>query len=181
MAPNGKQVVLGIMGPGDLAGCEAVFRRSAYHATATGVSDSLVLSWSAVRVFQLFADSPRLATNALTIVSGRAGDFMRRMREVAIEPVEQRLARTLLELAPPDRREALRTGSPVEIALSRRDLGGMSGVSPFTVSRIVQAWQRKGIVRGGRQRLLVPDSTRLSHVAVGKALHRAYSRRRGPT
>lgn len=181
MAPNGKQVVLGIMGPGDLVGCEAVFRRTAYRATATGVSESMVLSWSAVRVFQLFEYSPRLATNALAIVSGRAEDFMQRMREVAIEPVEQRLARTLLKLAPPDRREAPRTGSPVEIALSRRDLGDMTGMSLFTVSRIVQAWQQQGIVRGGRQRLLVLDPTRLSHVAVGKALRKSYSPRRGPT
>lgn len=106
---------------------------------------------------------------------------MRRMREVAIEPVEQRLARTLLELAPPDRREALRTGSPVEIALSRRDLGGMSGVSPFTVSRIVQAWQRKGSSEGDGSGFSSWTQPGCHNVAVGKALHRAYSRRRGPT
>lgn len=177
VAADGEQVVLGIMGPGDLVGCVAVFRRIPYPATATAITHTTVLFWSAGRVFALFERMPRLATNALAVVSRRAEDFMQRMREVASEPVEQRLARTLLKLSRPDGREPARKGEPVEVALSRRDLAEMTGTTLFTVSRIVQVWEREGLVQGGRQRLLVLDFGRLARVAEGKELSKAWRRR----
>ncbi|HKH96637.1 MAG TPA: hypothetical protein VKA39_08955, partial [Beijerinckiaceae bacterium] len=42
---------------------------------------------------------PQLAKNALSVVSGRAEEMLRRVQEMATEPADQRIARALLRLA----------------------------------------------------------------------------------
>jgi len=44
----------------------------------------------------------------------------------------------------------------------------MTGTTLHTVSRILSAWEGKGIVEGGRQKLTVTDPQRLLRLAEGE-------------
>jgi CRP-like cAMP-binding protein len=50
LAPDGSQKTLRFMVPGDIIGCAAVFSRFAYPATATAVTDSVVIAWTASQI-----------------------------------------------------------------------------------------------------------------------------------
>jgi CRP-like cAMP-binding protein len=54
-----------------------------------------------------------------------------------------------------------RIGRPVdgtiEIALSREELAQMTGTTLFTVSRLLSAWEARGIVRPRREAVTVYD------------------------
>ena len=43
----------------------------------------------------------------------------------------------------------------------------MTGTTLHTVSRILCAWEGRGLVRGGRQKLLVRNPQQLLHIAEG--------------
>jgi CRP-like cAMP-binding protein len=87
-----------------------------------------------------------------------------RLREVATEKVEQRIAHTIMRLADQAGR---RTARGVEIAfpISRQDLAEMAGTTLHTVSRTLSGWEDQGIVTSGRRRVVVSDPRALSRIA----------------
>ena len=166
MSPDGKPLTLRLLGPGDLVGCAAVFRKLPYPATATAVVETKVLVWSAARFESLMDGQPRLAKNALSVVSGRAEEMLRRVHEMATESVDQRIARALLRLAR-DAGRPVDGGTEIDFALSRQDLAEFAGATLYTVSRTLSAWQHAGIVASGRRRVVVCDLPRLTRLAEG--------------
>lgn len=168
IAPDGRPLTVAFLGPGEIAGCAAVFRGIPYPATATAVTDSAVLVWTKPQIDALMERYPKIAANALRIVGGRAEAMLRRLQELSTEGVEQRIARALLRLAHEAGR-SVASGVQVDFALSRQDLAELSGATLYTVSRTVSAWERGGIVKTGRQRVIVSDLDRLAELAaVGK-------------
>jgi CRP-like cAMP-binding protein len=172
LTPEGGQVVLGLQLPGDLVGCAAVFRKRPYPATAVAASDAVVISWHASYIFDAIAGIPQLSSNALAIVSDRADEFMSRMREMAQEPVDRRLARNLLRIVEKQAAVAPGEAEARDVSMSRRDLADLCGTTLFTVSRILQVWERAGIVRCGRRRVGVLNPDRLRGVAAGAGIVR---------
>ena len=107
---------------------------------------------------------PRLALNALCLVSGLLADLFRRDAEMNNGPVRRRLAVQLLKFVPPG--EA--NGDPLqEVRMTRQELGQLCGTTLFTVSRVLCNWERAGIVTLGRGRVRLVDRARLSRIAGG--------------
>ena len=164
LGKDGAQTALRFMGPGDVIGCAAVFRRIPYPATATAVSESKVLAWTAAQFDQLLRRYPQLAVNALALMGERTEEMLQRLRAITTEPSEQRLARAVLRLAKPIASEP-QPGGSVDVRLSRQDLAELADTTLYTASRIISAWRRSGIVAGGRGRIVVRDFKRLSQIA----------------
>jgi CRP-like cAMP-binding protein len=77
-----------------------------------------------------------------------------RLRELATERVEQRVARTLLRLARQVGRK-VEGGVLIDMPLSRQDLAEMTGTTLYTVSRILSQWEQQHLVETGRERILI--------------------------
>ncbi|MBB4102919.1 Crp/Fnr family transcriptional regulator, partial [Allorhizobium borbori] len=56
-------------------------------------------------------------------------------------------------------------GIRIDFPISRQDIAEMTGTTLHTVSRIFSAWEAKGLVEGGRQKLLVRDVPGLEALA----------------
>ncbi|WP_029031990.1 Crp/Fnr family transcriptional regulator [Salinarimonas rosea] len=161
---DGQQVVVRFVSPGDLFGIAPAIGRTTYPATATAIVGSTAVAWPTSAWPRLLALHPALAANALTTVGARLQDAHTRVVELATEPAEQRIAHALLRLA----EAAGRTGAQgVEIGfpLSRQDVAEMTGTTLHTVSRILSAWQREGLVSGGRRRIALRDRDGLARIA----------------
>jgi len=164
LSPSGSQVTLRILGPGELAGCAAVIRRSPYPATATAVDDTTALCWNADRFFTLMRAYPVLAENTLRIMSGRAQDFLGRLVSAAAKTAEERIAEAILRSAthggPTDR---------LELRVSRRDLAELSDVNYFTLVRTLSAFRKQGIIDLNENCVVVRLPERLRVIASGSA------------
>jgi CRP-like cAMP-binding protein len=160
---DGNQIGLRFMRRGDPIGCQAVFRDMPYPATATVCADSTFLIWKSAFVREAIAGSPVVAGNAMGLVGDRATDFMARMRELATEPVESRLARQLVTLVR-DSPERGAQGVSVAFPISRQDLAEMCGSNLYSVTRILSRWRDAGYVESGRQRILVRDAAALAAI-----------------
>jgi CRP-like cAMP-binding protein len=168
VTPHGEQIVVRFVSPGDLFGVAMALGRDDYPGTATAVVDSLALLWPSTAWPEMISRHPALAGNAMRVIGGRLQDAHQRLREIATEDVEQRVAHTVLKLAA----EAGKTssvGTTIDFPLSRQDIAEMTATTLHTVSRIMSAWEVAGLIEGGRQRIAIRDQARLRLIADGQA------------
>lgn len=97
---------------------------------------------------------PRVALNTIHHLAQRVQELQQRNLELATERVERRIAHVLLRLVRASGRKA-ETGILIDFPLSRQDIAEMSGTTLYTVSRTLNAWQQKGLVEIGRERVLI--------------------------
>lgn len=109
---------------------------------------------------------PRIALNALRIVGRRLDELQDRLRELATEKVEQRVAHALARLARQAGREG-ESGIEIGFPLTRKDLAAMTGTAHYTVSRLLGSWQDRGVVAMAGRRIVVRDLTALEAIAAG--------------
>lgn len=166
ITPDGRQVVVRFVSPGDLFGIAPAIGRTSYPATAVAIVESRAAAWPTTSWPRLIALHPALAANALQVVGGRLQDAHTRVVELATETVEQRVAHALLRLAERAGRAAAE-GVEIDFPLSRQDVAEMTGTTLHTVSRILSAWEKEGLVAGGRMRIALRDRAALARIAEG--------------
>jgi CRP-like cAMP-binding protein len=163
----GKDVVLELLGPGEVFGGVAVIERRPYPAAAQAVEPSLVVKIPAEAVEGLVARHPRVIREMALLIGRRLRAAHDAVRALAVDPVEARLAATLLRLA---EREGRRTprGLVVPFHLTRQGLADMSGTTVETTIRVVGRWLREGWVEDEGGVLTVRDPAALRERAAGE-------------
>ena len=152
VTPEGHEVIVAILGPGDIVGGIAVIADIPYPASAQAVETCRLWCWDRETFWRLLERYPALALNALRVLAGRFQELQDRYRELATERVERRVARALLRLAGQmGRREADRV--VIDYPLTRQDLAELTGTTLYTVSRILRRWEEQGLVEVGRERV----------------------------
>ena len=162
--PEGHQVVLRFIGPGEMFGPAAVFEGQRYPVSAQAVRWCQVFAWNGKTMAALMESCPRLALNALRDLTARLRDLQERYGELATERVERRVAHALIRLAG-EAGWKTEDGVLIDMPLSRQDLAEMTGTTLYTVSRILSGWQREGLLDIGRQRVTILDSQGLIAIA----------------
>lgn len=146
---DGQQVIFGYIIPGREFAVIAALESTIYPVSAQAVGDSQALVWDREGINELMFQYPRIAVNALKILSGRIAGFQNRIRELATQRVERRIARSLLRLAN-QTGKLTAEGVLIDLPLSRQDLAEMNGTTLYTVSRTLTKWEKRGIVRSKR-------------------------------
>ncbi|MEI2691968.1 MAG: Crp/Fnr family transcriptional regulator [Anaerolineae bacterium] len=154
VTPDGQQVILRIVSPGDPFGWMALMRQAAYPAAAQALVASEALAWDAEAMTQLIERHPRIALNILPLLAEQLQDMQNRYRELATERVERRVARALLRLVRQTGRK-VENGVLIDFPLTREDLAGITGTTLYTVSRILSGWEKRGLIETSRQRILI--------------------------
>jgi CRP-like cAMP-binding protein len=161
---DGQQIIIRYLGPGDVVGYAALTGDQAHPGAVTAVDDSHLIGMPATLLREVMGRYALIAMNAVTLMGERYRDLQIRLRELATEKVERRIAHTLLRLS---QQAGRRTARGVEIAfpLSRQDLAEMTGTTLHTVSRTLSGWEARGLVDSGRRRVIVAKPEALAEVA----------------
>ena len=152
--PEGHQVVLRLLGPGEAFGGVAAFSGGRYPVTAEAVTEVTAFEWAGPAMAALMERYPQITMNALRFVAARLHELQVRYRQLATEKVERRVARALIRLVQEAGRK-VESGVLIDLPLSREDIAQMTGTTLYTVSRILARWEAEGIVELGRQRMVV--------------------------
>jgi CRP-like cAMP-binding protein len=155
-----------MVNPGEIFGMARMLKRTDYPGTAAAVTDSIVLRWPMTSWDELVAAHPVLAANVMGIIGQRLQEAHARVRELSTEEVERRVAHAVLRLAGQAGRKEP-GGIRIDFPISKQDIAEMTGTTLHTVSRILTAWEKAGLVEGGRQRLLVKEPHRLLLIGDG--------------
>lgn len=157
---SGDQVIALHIVAGQLFGIAAALGRDRYPATAITVDECLVLSWPNESWQRFVASYDGFATENYKVVGERMGEMNNRLVEMATQHVEQRVARAVLRLINQSGKKT-EDGIEIDFPITRQNLSEMTGTTLHTVSRLLSGWEKNGIVKSTRRRIVVSDPHRL--------------------
>jgi CRP-like cAMP-binding protein len=157
ITPNGQQITMRIMTPGQTYGGIALLNpRAGYPATAQAVENSTALAWDTAHLRELVEKDPAISLNVMSLMHGYISELQERQKALVTDRVEQRIARILLKLANQSGKK-IDEGVLIDLPITRQDIAEMSGTTLFTVSRTLNEWERSGLLEIGRERVVIRD------------------------
>lgn len=154
---DGQQVNIRTIGPGQVFGAlGAVNPNASYPACAQAMEDSNALAIPSTAFRRLLEERPYLSFGLMGLMTAYIQEMQERYREMVTEKVEQRIARVLLRLAGQLGR-SVKQGAGIELLFSRQELAEMAGTTLYTVSRTLSAWEKRGWVTTGRERIILSN------------------------
>lgn len=156
-SPEGREVVLNIIHPGEIFGEIGLLdgKERTADATAMDACELLVLER---RDFVPFLEKhPDICLHLIAVLCARLRRTTEQVEDVLFLDLQARLAKTLLHLADAHGQPAP-GGIALGARLSQRDLANMIGASRESVNRQLSLWEEEGLVARNRGALTILDS-----------------------
>ncbi len=165
--PNGQRVNLRTIYPWQMFGALGAVRAEAtYPASAQTLEDSSALAIKSEFLHEMIQTRPYISFDLMNLMTSYIQEMQARYRELATERVEQRVANALIRLAGQSGIKSTKeTG--IELSFSRQDVAEMTGTTLYTVSRLLSDWERKGIIKTGREKIRIISPHDLVRIADG--------------
>ncbi len=155
-SPDGKEVVLATLGPGEICGEIALLDGKERTADARAATDCTVVVLERRDVLAFFAQFPEVWPKLIDVLCERLRGADQQVTEFALSPVPVRLAKALLRLATSDD-EAVNGRSSARVRLTQRELGNVIGATRECVNKHLRAWQRMGVVRIAERLIVITN------------------------
>lgn len=161
---NGRQILIALLGPGEIFGELAVldpFPRSATVTTLTPL-DAVIINSDALRA--RIGEQPEIAEQLLQVVARRIRRTSDATSSTIFHDVPARVARHLLDLA---RRFGTDDGHCLRVNhhLSQQEFAQLVGVARETVVRVLSDFTRRGWIRWQTTMVFIDDSDSLARRA----------------
>ena len=158
---SGKEFIIAFFGPGEMFGEVAVFEVKPYPASAQAVADTRVLAIKKDAFLSFLATRPQVALEIINVLGGRLRDAQSRLKDLAGERVEQRIAMTLLMLS---------SKLGLTLPFTRQEIANMAGTTTETAIRVTSQLKERGIIRSVRGKIIILDETKLRLLSEGPPL-----------
>ncbi|MFC1976724.1 Crp/Fnr family transcriptional regulator [Chloroflexota bacterium] len=154
----GKEFIVAFFGPGEMFGEVAVFEDKPYPASAQVVAETKVVGIKREDFLSFLGSRPQVALRIIGVLGGRLRDAQSRLRDLAGERVEQRLASVLLMLS---------SKLGLTLPFTRQEIADMAGTTIETTIRVMSHLMDRGIIRSTRGRVIILDEEKLRLLSEG--------------
>jgi CRP-like cAMP-binding protein len=165
-SPDGKELFLNIMEPGDTFGEIALLDGRQRTATACTTAPSNLLVIVRDQFLALLRREPELVTHLLELLCQRLRWMSGLTEESALLPVPARLARRLLSLGT---LHGQATATGIRLAISQEEVARFVGLSRQIVNQHLQHWKAQHWVALGRGNITIVDPVALQAVVAADA------------
>lgn len=159
--PDGKQIILGFIEPGEIFGELSLLDESPYEERAEAVSQATVVLIPAEVVRSLMEVDAKLSLGITKLLGFRRTRIERRLRSLIFRSNRDRVIQLLLDLCEQYGRSST-NGVEIGIPLSHQDMASIVGTTRESTTLVLGEFQEMGIVRVSRQRVVVLDLSRLA-------------------
>ena len=162
VTPGTKEYVYAVLGPGSYFGLATAVRRAAFTADARafGATDLAVFRGDALCA--MLDERPVLWRHVTTLLSRRLRLALLTLRDNAVAPLPERIARRLLGHA---LSSDLRGLSAVPVRMTQTDLALMLGASRSRTNAALKLLEGRGLLRAGYRGITILDLAGLRKVA----------------
>ncbi len=161
---DGKDVVFGLMGPGEVLGEMALLDGEPRSATVVATEATSLVTLHRRDFFPFLERHPRAAIALAKELAARVRRLSERAEDRQTLPLPARIAKRLVALASEHGKRATPAG-PVEIRMPQQDLADLVGTTRESVNKQLRSWEEAGFVRLGRGRILIERPERLGELA----------------
>jgi CRP/FNR family transcriptional regulator, nitrogen oxide reductase regulator len=151
---EGREVILRQIGTGEIFGGAGIWGENDYPASAVAQEDAVVLQLPSLEFQSLMASHAELSLAVIQELGLRLREAEARIRDLQAEHVERRLARALVRLAAKQGHSST-VSVGLTVLLTRQDLAAVAGTTLSTASRTLSAWDQRGVITAGRQRVTI--------------------------
>ncbi len=160
-SPEGREVVLAILQPGEVFGEIALLDGKERTADARAITACDLAVLERRDVMDFLRRQPDAWPRLVEVLCDRLRASDLQMAELAMQPLPVRLAKVLLRMAHSETLE--RPADRVEV--SQRELGNIVGAARESVNKCLSEWQRSGCVRIERTSITISDRAILEQTA----------------
>jgi len=163
VSPDGKEVTLNVINPGEVFGEVALLDGKPRSADASATEETTLLVLER-RVFLPFlTDNQDLVLRLLAVLCDRLRKTSVALEEIALFDLPARLARVLLKLSV-DYGRSDGKGIRIDFKLSQRDLSNLVASTRESVNKQLRAWRDNGVVDMDAGYLILLRPERLTHL-----------------
>lgn len=161
---DGRENLLAVFGPGELIGELSLFDPGLRTATATAITDAVLLRMGHDELAQWLATTPSVAEHLLRTMARRLRRTNEALADLVFTDVPGRVAKALLDLS-------TRFGQPVPEGvrvmhgLTQEELAQLVGASRETVNKALADFAARGWVRREGRAVVILDTERLERRA----------------
>lgn len=161
-APDGREAVLHVFGPGEPFGEVAVFQGGTFPAHAIAVEASRLIFLPRQALVERIGSDATLALNMLGALSMRLRQFTQKIEALTLQETPQRLAAYLISASD------LQNGKDtITLSVAKGLLAGMLGTARETLSRTLSKLADQGIVSVQGREITILDREALEALAEG--------------
>ena len=163
-APDGRENLLAILGPGEMFGELSLFDPGPRTATATAVTDATLVGVGHDDLQPWLTGRPEVAAHLLRALAQRLRRTNEAMADLVFSDVPGRVAKALLDLA---RRFGVQSEDGVHVThdLTQEELAQLVGASRETVNKALADFASRGFLRLEARAVVLLDVERLSRRA----------------
>ncbi|KPK25228.1 MAG: hypothetical protein AMK69_14825 [Nitrospira bacterium SG8_3] len=164
-SPEGREVTLKVLMPGDLFCCEAsAFAGEGHPGCAQSMGEGTVIKIHRKVMLDVIQRNPEAAVNIINYLSLRLREAQDNAKAFALDRAEQRVAAILVNLT---QRSGIQevNGIRIGVRLTHQDLADMAGLTKETTSRILSRFKKEHFISGTGNKLVIQDLPRLQHMA----------------
>jgi CRP-like cAMP-binding protein len=166
-SPDGREIFLNIMEPGDTFGEIALLDGRHRTATASATVPSELIIITRDHFLGLLEREPKLVRHVVQLLCERIRWTSGLAEDSALLGVPARLARRLLSLGKLHGRE---TAHGIELRSSQEDVARFLGLSRQVVNQYLQNWKGQGWLTLGRNKMIIVDEHALRNVVAGPSI-----------
>lgn len=166
LAPDGREQIIHIYGPGEPFAEVPVFEGGAYPANAVAIEESMLLFFPREAIRRLLTREPSLALAWLAVLAKKLRRFTVQLENLTLKESPQRLAAYLLDLAERSG-DAPEGPTAVELDMTKGHLAGLLGTAQETLSRILKKLTEAGYITVKGRRIEILDPAALEALAGG--------------
>lgn len=163
-APDGRESLVAIMGPGELFGEMALFDPSPRSTSATAVSETRLAGLKHENLKKVIERSPDVSAQLLQALARRLRRTNESLADLVFSDVPGRVAKALLDLADRFGRPAT-DGILVAHELTQEELAQLVGASRETVNKALADFASRGWLRLEPRSVVIMDVERMKRRA----------------
>jgi CRP/FNR family transcriptional regulator, cyclic AMP receptor protein len=155
-SPDGKEITLATLQPGEIFGEIAVLDGRERTANAIAASDCRLAELERKDVLHFLNRQPGAWQSLVNVLCDRLRRTDQQLGELALLPLTSRLSITLLRAA---EKQQVDGRSLIQVHLSQREIGNLVGVSRESVNKVMHDWQKAGLIMIKDQTIIItrPD------------------------
>ncbi|NLN29471.1 MAG: Crp/Fnr family transcriptional regulator [Firmicutes bacterium] len=154
LAADGREQILHLLGDGEPVAVVPFLDGGPYPANAEVLEDSELAQIQFSDFERIALANPDILMRMLRLLAQRMRESQEEITRMSLQNVAARLARRILDLCERHGR-ATEEGIEVDLSLTRQELGSWIGASRETATRLLQQFQREGVLRIEGSRIIV--------------------------